>query len=167
MGYNENLKCQALSKREVSKLKPKKKAILISIQDGEKYELPFKQRTNHVTRSLYEDVLFVYFDDIDLVRLNVNIKTPFLFSCVEASKILNFLDRNFKSEDKFEQVIVHCQAGISRSQAVVNFISKYYFNDKELLDEVKSRAVLPDGNLHVYNTLEECFKKRCRNYHGW
>ena len=158
MVYNENLKCQALSKREVSKLKPKKKAILISIQDGEKSELPFKQRTNHVTRSLYEDVLFVYFDDIDPVRYNIKFKAPFLFSFVEASKIINFLDRNFKNNKQFEQVIVHCQAGISRSQAVVNFISKYYFKDNDLLEEVKSKATLPDGNLHVYNVLEECFR---------
>lgn len=72
MPYNPNLKCQALSKREASKFKPDKPTLLISIQDGDKSHLPFKNRTNHITRSRYKDVLFCYFDDIDLIRPIVN-----------------------------------------------------------------------------------------------
>ena len=80
MPYNPNLKCQALSKREASKFKPDKPTLLISIQDGDKSHLPFKNRTNHITRSRYKDVLFCYFDDIDLIRLNCEFNSPFLFS---------------------------------------------------------------------------------------
>lgn len=46
---------QSMSKRDASKYRPTKPTILISIQDGEKQELPFKQRTNHITRSRYVD----------------------------------------------------------------------------------------------------------------
>ena len=46
---------QSLSKRAASKYKPEKPTLLISIQDGALQELPFKQRTNHITRNRYVD----------------------------------------------------------------------------------------------------------------
>ena len=59
MPYNPNLKVQAVSKQDASKHRPVNRTLLISIQDGEKQELPFKQKTNHITRSRYVDVFFV------------------------------------------------------------------------------------------------------------
>lgn len=56
---------QSLSKRAASKYKPEKPTLFISIQDGALQELPFKQRTNHITRNRYVDCLFLYFDDIN------------------------------------------------------------------------------------------------------
>lgn len=43
---------QSLSKRAASKYKPERPTLLISIQDGDKQELPFKQRTNHITQNV-------------------------------------------------------------------------------------------------------------------
>lgn len=159
MPYNPNLKCQALSKREASKFKPDKPTLLISIQDGDKSHLPFKNRTNHITRSRYKDVLFCYFDDIDLISLNCEFNSPFLFSQSDAKIIIKFLNNHFANPENFEQIIVHCQAGISRSQAVANFIAKYYYKDKNLLAEMKKSAPLPDENLYVYSILEKEFSK--------
>ena len=39
---------QSLSKQAASKYRPERPTLLISIQDGDKQELPFKQRTNHI-----------------------------------------------------------------------------------------------------------------------
>lgn len=166
MPYNPNLKCQALSKCEASKFKPNKPTLLISIQDGDKSHLPFKNRTNHITRSRYKDVLFCYFDDIDLIRLNCEFNSPFLFSQSDAKIIIKFLNNHFANPENFEQIIVHCQAGISRSQAgisrsqaIANFIAKYYYKDENLLNEMKKSAPLPDGNLFIYSILEKEFLK--------
>lgn len=49
---------QSLSKQAASKYRPERPTLLISIQDGDKQELPFKQRTNHITRKRYVDCLF-------------------------------------------------------------------------------------------------------------
>ena len=51
---------QSLSKRAASKYRPKRPTLLISIQDGDRQELPFKQRANHITRKRYVDCLFLY-----------------------------------------------------------------------------------------------------------
>lgn len=69
------------------------------------------------------------------------------------------MNKHFQNPNSFEQIIVHCQAGISRSQAVANFITKYYYKDENLLAEMKNSAPLPDGNLYVYSILEKEFLK--------
>lgn len=153
----EQQKCQALSKREIVKYRPNEPTLLISIQDGDKSELPFKQRTNHITRSRYVDVLFCYFDDLDPVRLGCVFNSPFLFSRADAKLIIKFLDRHFKNPSSFERVLVHCQAGVSRSQAVALFIAKHYYKDEELYIELMENAILPEGNKYIFQLLEEEF----------
>ena len=68
------LTIQSLSKAEIKKYKPKEneRTILISIQDGEKRYLPFKERTNHITRRRYKDILFLYFDDLTSEEIKEN-----------------------------------------------------------------------------------------------
>ena len=159
MAYNPKLKCQALSKRDAIKHRPDRPTLMISIQDGDKGNLPFKERTNHITRSRYVDTLFCYFDDIDLIRLNCQFHHPFLFGEADAKQIINFLDHHFAQADRFEQIIVHCQAGISRSQATALFIAKYYYQDDELVIDLRE-APLPDGNLYIYQLLEQEYLNR-------
>ena len=79
---------QSMSKRDASKHRPTKPTILISIQDGEKQELPFKQRTNHITRSRYVDTLFLYFDDVDPEAIPGKPTMSFAFSDSDAQKIM-------------------------------------------------------------------------------
>lgn len=98
------MKIQSLSKRDASKYRPEKPTLLISIQDGDKAELPFKQRTNHITRRLYTDTLFLYFDDIDPNQFAGNRSFPFLFDDYDAFKIINFLKHHYPlSSRRFEK----------------------------------------------------------------
>ena len=103
------MQIKSLSKRDASKYRPERPTLLISIQDGDKAELPFKQRTNHITRSRYVDCLFLYFDDIEPNTIPGKPQMPFAFSESDAKQITNFLKRHFNNKD-FEDIIVHCEA---------------------------------------------------------
>lgn len=78
---------QSLSKRAASKYRPERPTLLISIQDGDKKELPFRQRTNHITRKRYVDCLFLYFDDVNPDAIPGQPTMPFAFSDVDAKAI--------------------------------------------------------------------------------
>ena len=161
MSFIPELKVQALSKREASKLKPHDRALLISIQDGDKAHLTFKERTNHITRSRYVNTLFCYFDDLDPIRLRCTFECPFLFSRADAKQIINFLNHHFNKPESFDRVIIHCQAGVSKSQAVALFVAKHYYKDQSLYDQLLNQdGKVHGGNHYVYNLLEEIFAER-------
>lgn len=154
---------QSLSKHQASKYRPEKPTLLISIQDGALQELPFKQRTNHITRRYYVDSLFLYFDDINPDAIPGNPRMPFAFSDYDAITIINFLKRHFDASD-FEDIIIHCQAGVSRSHAIALFIAKFFAKDdtqyKRLLHQ---EGKVFGGNQYVYNKLIEQFNKTRKN----
>lgn len=146
---------QSLSKQKASKYRPEKPTLLISIQDGALQELPFKQRTNHITRNRYVDCLFLYFDDVDPSAIPGNPQMPFAFSAYDAKVIINFLRRHYATQD-FEDIIVHCQAGVSRSHAVALFIAKYFEkDDTEYQRLLHQENKVFGGNQFVYNKLVE------------
>lgn len=146
---------QSLSKQKASKYRPKKPTLLISIQDGALQELPFKQRTNHITRNHYVDCVFLYFDDVDPGEIPGNPQIPFAFSAYDAKVIINFLKRHYGAQD-FEDIIVHCQAGVSRSHAVALFIAKYFEkDDAEYQRLLHQENKVFGGNQFVYNKLVE------------
>lgn len=148
---------QSLSKRAASKYKPEKPTLLISIQDGALQELPFKQRTNHITRNRYVDCLFLYFDDINPNAIPGKPTMPFAFSDYDADVIIDFLERHFSNND-FEDIIVHCQAGVSRSHAVALFIAKFFAKDEgEYQRLLHQEWKVYGGNIYVYNKLVERF----------
>lgn len=150
---------QSLSKRNASKYRPEKPTLLISIQDGDKAELPFKQRTNHITRRLYVDTLFLYFDDIDPTQFEGNPSFPFLFDDNDAFKIIKFLEHHYQKKD-FEDIIIHWQAGVSRSHAIALFAAKYFAKDEDLYQELlHQKGKVFGGNQYVYNKLKNNFKK--------
>lgn len=144
---------QSLSKQAASKYRPERPTLLISIQDGDKQELPFKQRTNHITRKRYVDCLFLYFDDINPSAIPGQPTLTFAFSDYDAQAIINFLRRHYQARD-FEDIIVHCQVGVSRSHAVALFIAKYFAKDdaeyRRLLNQGNK---VYGGNPYVYNKL--------------
>jgi predicted protein tyrosine phosphatase len=71
------------------------------------------------------------------------------FKAEQAKKILEFLKLN---ESKIETLLVHCEAGVSRSPAVAAAISKILWNE----DEMYFKKYLPNG--FVYKMiLEEHF----------
>lgn len=148
---------QSLSKRAASKYKPEKPTLLISIQDGALQELPFKQRTNHITRNRYVDCLFLYFDDINPNAIPGKPTMPFAFSDYDADVIIDFLERHFSNND-FEDIIVHCQVGVSRSHAVALFIAKFFAkNEGEYQRLLHQEWKVYGGNIYVYNKLVERF----------
>lgn len=151
---------QSLSKRAASKYKPEKPTLLISIQDGALQELPFKQRTNHITRNRYTDCLFLYFDDVNPNAIPGKPTMPFAFSDYDADLIINFLEHHFSNND-FEDIIVHCQAGISRSHAVALFIAKFFAKDEEEYQRLLHQEwKVYGGNAYVYNKLVERFTSK-------
>lgn len=154
----KNMHIQSMSKRNASKHRPTKPTILISIQDGEKQELPFKQRTNHITRSRYVDTLFLYFDDVDPEAIPGKPIMPFAFSDSDAQKIIAFLDRHYDKNDS-QELIIHCQAGVSRSHAVALFAAKYYAKDENLYKTLlEQEGKVYGGNQYVFNKLENYAK---------
>ena len=153
------MKIQSLSKRDASKYRPEKPTLLISIQDGDKAELPFKQRTNHITRKLYTDTLFLYFDDIDPTQFEGNPYFPFLFDDHDAFKIINFLKHHYQNND-FEDIIIHCQAGVSRSHAIALFAAKYFEKDENLYQTLlNQKGKVFSGNQYIFKKLEKNLQK--------
>lgn len=56
---------------------------------------------------------------------------------------------------------MHCQAGISRSQAVALFIAKYYLHDEDLYNQLyHQRGKVTGGNKLVYNRLVDAYNKK-------
>lgn len=87
------------------------------------------------------DWLKLSFDDIDyFVGENY-----VLFDETYADKILNFVEKN----KHVDTLLVHCEAGISRSPAIAAAISKIYLGYKE--DQIYFDKYSP--NMLVYNVL--------------
>lgn len=155
--YNANRPCQAVSKDFIKRFKPRKPTLLIAINDYEDSFKPFKERTNYITYSQYVDVCWLFFDDID--RLPYGGKSPNMFTKAQAKELIRFLDKHFKTKD-FERVVVHCYAGISRSQAVALFIAKYYLKDLDLFEGLyHQEGKVTGGNHFVYDLLEAVYQE--------
>ncbi len=58
------------------------------------------------------------------------------------------------------RIIIHCQAGISRSQTVALFIAKYYYKDSKLYHILlNQKGKIRGGNPYVYNILQKEMNK--------
>ena len=129
--YQPHIQCQAVSKQFIRRHNPSEPTLLIAINDYDDKFKTFKERTNYITYSKYTAVHWVFFDDIDHV--------PFTHSGIitvkQAENVIDFLDYQFAHKN-FEKVLVHCQAGISRSQAIALFIAKYYLHDEDLFNQL-------------------------------
>ena len=156
-----DLKIQSLSKAEIKKHKPKEheRTILISIQDGEKRYLPFKERTNHITRRRYKDILFLYFDDLTSKEIQTNPYQSFIYSDDDNQLILNFLQKHYDKQD-FDKLLIHCEAGMSRSHAIALFTAKYFEKDEKLYNTLLHQEnKIFGGNDYIYEKLEN--EMRC------
>lgn len=156
------MKIQSLSKSAIRKYKPKEDEIplLISIQDFDKQILPFKERTNFITRRNYRDILFLYFDDYNKEDMDHNPYYPFAFQDNNADKIINFLDKHYEEKD-FNKLLVHCEMGVSRSHAIALFAAKYYEKDETLYNELLNQeGKIYGGNDYIYEKLESAYEER-------
>lgn len=158
------LRIQSLSKVEIKKYKPKEneRTILISIQDGEKHYLPFKERTNYITRRRYKDILFLYFDDLTSKEIKENPYQPFIYNDDDNQLILNFLQKHYENKD-FDRLLIHCEAGMSRSHAIALFTAKYFEKDKNLYNTLLHQEnKIFGGNDYIYEKLEN--EMGCNKY---
>ena len=145
----------ALSHDLASIAKPKKDALLIRIlDDGTSYD-PIR----HIDS--YKSVLELYFDDIDPRQFKK------LSSIGDLSDI-KFFDENLAHEiirfllenPNAPQIIVHCNAGISRSVAVALFIAQYYFKDESNYNDlIHCSFHEPGGNRFVFHQLEKAQRR--------
>jgi predicted protein tyrosine phosphatase len=122
--------------------KPSDKAAIISVN------------SSHKLANLHydwHDKLYLIFDDVtkDIVEsLKVKYPNSFLnrdyrlFDRLMAKDIISFLDKN---AENVEIIVVHCDAGISRSAAIAKFIAKKY--------NLPFDASYDLYNKWVYNTL--------------
>jgi len=100
-----------------------------------------------VLKDGWHSVLKLEFDDIDTPE-----EPYILFSDSQANRIIDFVEE-VRASHEVEGILVHCQAGISRSAAVAKWIAEKYglsFPGKYML-----------YNKHVYRTLREamCIKQ--------
>lgn len=159
---NQNLELADMFKHKVIALshdlaaiaKPKKDALLIRIlDDGTSYD-PIR----HIDS--YKSILELYFDDID-PRQFKNLSITDLpdikfFDQNLAQQIIQFLLKNPNAP----QIIVHCNAGISRSVAVALFIAQYYFKDQSNYNDlIHCSFHEPGGNRFVFNQLEKALRR--------
>lgn len=89
------------------------------------------------------DILYLFFDDIDH-------DAPTTMTAEQAKEIADFVN---KYKDDVEQIIVHCDAGMSRSAGCAAAIMKYLFGNNESIFNSKKYA----PNLHCYSLTLNAF----------
>lgn len=130
-----NVYSRTKAKSESYKLKIP--TVVISITDPDKDLNCFAHNTNLVA------VCRVQFHDTEP---DILLKNEILMTASDAAKIRRFVDAY---KDKVEQIIVHCEAGISRSAGVMAAIQKYLIgNDDQIFN---NRRFCP--NMYVYNLM--------------
>ena len=138
------MKITILSKNQVKKYKPNGKAALVSINDLCDLDRP----CNHVRRSLYTTFSFYFFEDV--LADESGALTP-----VQAESIVRRLLHIAQRSD-LDELVAHCVAGRSRSQAVGVFMAKTILADKALDSALYARTK-GTGNPHVYQLLEDAY----------
>ncbi len=140
------MKITILSKNQVKKYKPNGKAALVSINDLCDLDRP----CNHVRRSLYATYSFYFFEDV--LADESGALTP-----VQAESIVRHLLHLAQRPD-IDELVIHCVAGRSRSQAVGCFMAKTILADKAFYLELYARTK-GTGNPHVYRLLEDAYAR--------
>lgn len=138
------MKITILSKNQVKKYKPDGKAALVSINDLCDLDRP----CNHVRRSLYTTFSFYFFEDV--LADESGALTP-----AQAESIVRRLLHIAQRSD-LDELVVHCVAGRSRSQAVGCFMAKTILADEALYSALYARTE-GAGNPHVYQLLEDAY----------
>ena len=104
------------------------------------------------------DIKFYLFDGVDKETKYYDLEKKKYYNLIpmkkdQAKDIANLIKKNY---NKFDYVIVHCNAGISRSAGVVGAICKYLWNDDS--DVFDNEYFKP--NMYVYNLLLNSFYEK-------
>lgn len=113
--------------------------------------------TNIVPVELFEDYVEIVFDDVTaegvapdtpIHRKGWESDSCVPFSIEHATKIVEFAEKHIEQGN---DIVVHCDAGFSRSVAVGKFLAEHYgLRVRQLAIETDEYA-----NLHVYETLKK------------
>ena len=137
---------KVFSKSQIKRYRPTNETVLISVQDV----CDAHKSRNFVSHSLYRSILWLYFDDIEIVN------PPYSFTRSQAERIITTVTCILEQNPQITFAI-HCEAGVSRSQAIAHFIASH-FGTATQITEIESRAVPQKaGNSLVRALLEQTF----------
>lgn len=103
-----------------------KSYVIISI-----HESPIEDYNIHFSKNFFcKDVLELNFSDIEETWVKELGPDFFLFSDEDAKKIVNFI-KKYENSD-IDEILIHCNAGVSRSTAVADAIAKYLGKDNSI-----------------------------------
>lgn len=137
---------KVFSKSAIKRYRPTTETVLISVQDV----CDTHKSRNFVSHSLYRSILWLYFDDIE------SINPPYSFSSSQAHQIIETVTCILKSNPQIT-IVIHCEAGVSRSQAIAHFIASHFGTPFQLA-EIESRNVpKKTGNSLVRTLLEQTY----------
>lgn len=124
------------NRQSVTRYSPAKKAVLISITNTD-------SNFAYIVPNKYEKILRLNFDDIKQAEPGY-----FEISDEQASKIASLAKWANEQEEEI-QIVVNCDAGISRSSGTAAAIAKFFLND----DMYYFKSVLYNPNMLVYRKV--------------
>lgn len=137
---------KVFSKAQIKHYRPHTETVLISVQDV----CDVTKSRNFVSHSFYRSILWLYFDDIESVN------PPYSFSSSQARQIIETVTCILKSNPQIT-IAVHCEAGVSRSQAIAHFIASHFGTPSQVAEIENRNVPKKTGNSLVRTLLEQTF----------
>lgn len=139
---------------------------IIGTKECLKYYLE-EDDTTHWFKEDHNNVLNLEFDDISQDEIEWEGHTFKGFSEEQAKKSVDFIDRiveesKILGEDCRRNFVIHCRAGMSRSQAFGAFLRDFYPD----YFTAEYSNLLPHPNKDVYRKLSRYFYKKHKIYEG-
>jgi predicted protein tyrosine phosphatase len=139
---------KVFSKSAIKRYRPTTETVLISVQDSG-YE---EKSRNFISHSRYRSILWLYFDDIESEN------PPYSFSPSQARQIIETVVAVEANSPK-TTIAVHCEVGVSRSQAIAHFIASHFGTPSQIA-EIENRDVPQKaGNKLVRTLLEQTYEQ--------
>ena len=147
---------KVFSKSAIKHYRPTTETVLISVQDSGDLE---KSR-NFISHSRYRSILWLYFDDIESKN------PPYSFSPSQARQIIETVVAVEASSPK-TTIAVHCEVGVSRSQAIAHFIASHFGTPSQIAEIENRNVPQKAGNKLVRTLLEQTYDQyRKESAHG-
>lgn len=142
---------KVFSKSQIKHYHPQNETVLISVQDV----CDAHKSRNFVSHSLYRSILWLYFDDIEEVN------PPYSFTRSQAERLITTVTCILEQNPHII-FAVHCEAGVSRSQAIAHFIATH-FGAPSQVAEIENRNVPQKAGNKLDQTYDQYRKE---SFHG-
>lgn len=123
---------------------------IIGTEECQKYYL--EESEEHWFKQNHLNVLNLEFDDISEDMVYHGHKLSALNE-KQANELFSFIEKNIGKD-----FIIHCRAGVSRSQAVASFINDMYYENGYC--EIETHIKLKRPNQHVLTSLKHCYYQK-------